>query len=93
MGCEVTRDDEGRVMMISCSRGSSQDTTCEFCGSSRGVLLCDFPLVEKGGTCDARMCKSDSRRISDELDLCPNHAEKADLLFVDVPANTGNVKA
>ena len=72
MGCEVTRDESGRVAMISCSRGAS--TACEFCGAPH-KKLCDFELVN-GGTCDAYMCNGCAQPVGINRDYCPPHSRK-----------------
>lgn len=68
MPCDLQRDKDGQVTKIICSRGPRK---CRWCSSS-GTQLCDFPV--NGKTCDAPMCLKHTRRVSYEVDYCPDHA-------------------
>ena len=73
MPCDIKKDDDGRVTMISCSRGGRK--TCQTPGCSEtSVALCDFKMPH--GTCDRRMCRTHRTPVGFNLDHCPIHKEE-----------------
>lgn len=89
MGCNLTYDKNGRLVMAICGSGVKADP-CHVCGKPH-AKLCDFPLGgEKAGqTCDRKLCgrhanafdpnrlpesiKSRLRHEYDTFDLCAAH--------------------
>jgi hypothetical protein len=76
MPCEVTKDKDGTVTKIVCSRGGSRENPCEFCGVKTRTQ-CDFPVRRSGQwqTCDKWVCSRHSKHIDANTDYCQQHRD------------------
>lgn len=81
MPCYVTRDPDGRMTTIACTRGPQPAMRCE-CGRA-AVALCDYPTRVVFGeplqTCDKPLCRDHRVHASNGTDFCIGHS-------LDVPA-------
>lgn len=80
MACEVTKDNNGQVTAITCSRNPRPPKTCPFCGLNLAIIDCDFPVGQEtqSGTCDQDMCHRCATTVGPGKHYCPNHKDKWD---------------
>jgi len=76
MPCNVYRSEDGRIQVITCSRGSNAKR-CK-CGR-KSTKLCDYRLkgAKLGKTCDEPLCSHCATSAGSDVDLCPVHARMA----------------
>lgn len=77
MGCNVydwIGPDGQPCKVMACSRGQKARRPCSSKDCPNGSeALCDWPMAEKGKTCDRELCRQHRKSVGTNRDYCPEH--------------------
>ena len=77
MPCETFDLEDGGRAIICTKTSGKRRQWCAICRKARTTKLCDFPINDRGATCDQDLCDGCAVKVTDQgsevEDICPAH--------------------